>query len=132
MSCYLQGYIPPGVTAGAVYQHAWGVSQRFDGELVGTLYLCVGIDGYSSKHYHVHHNNTLRVHRGILDVEVGDRWYRLEAGGSLTVPPGSPHRLVVVDQPIFTEVYLGMPGTEVDPREDIVRLDQGSSEHWRP
>lgn len=131
MSCYLQGFIPPGVDPGAIYRHAWGLSQRFEGPLVGTLFLCVGEDGYSSKHYHINHNNTIRVHQGILDIEVGDRWHRLEGGGCLTIPPGTPHRLVVVDSPIFTETYLGPPGSG-DPREDIVRLDSGSPEHWRP
>lgn len=127
LSAYLMGFLPPGIKSLGVSQHAWGTSERFS----NGVFLCRGTDGYSSRHRHWHHDNLIRVLQGTLDVECNGSWYRLETNGSIKVPHGCPHRLVVVEPCLFSETYDAPYGAP-DPKTDIDRMDQGSSEHWRP
>lgn len=128
MSCYLTGHLSPSIQRIATYSHAWGATVR----LSNGVCICRGTDGYSSRHYHDHHTNLIRVLQGMLDVQIGDRWYRLGPNGTVVVPVGHYHRLVLVEPSVFTEKYENVTGAEIDLRDDIVRQDVGSSEHWRP
>jgi hypothetical protein len=44
-------------------------------------------------HIHPHAEESYAVISGTLDVRVGDKWQKLAAGESVTVPPGTPHTL---------------------------------------
>jgi hypothetical protein len=122
---------------GLVVRKAWGWSCLLHECDNYQMWLCRAERGYSSNHYHTFLANSLVVVSGCIDVlyddrHVGSEVCRLTAGESLFLLPRENHRLVVVEPGYFIETYRSSLASESPDYSDIVRLDEGSSEDWKP
>lgn len=83
-----------GRTTSMIGQHSWGSTvlvEQTAKRLIVSFRADLG--GYSSRHRHLHHENTILVLRGRVTVEQGDAWQTLFPGQAMTVERDAIHKL---------------------------------------
>ena len=98
------------------YELRWGVTDRYAGKI-----LHVNKGEALSLQYHERKDEFQYVMSGAVDIELGDSdgaltTYRLKAGDTLHITPGTRHRLTALEDTDIFEVST----PEVD---DVVRLE---------
>jgi mannose-6-phosphate isomerase len=98
------------------YELRWGVTDRYAGKI-----LHVNKGEALSLQYHERKDEFQYVMSGVVDIELGDgdgalTSYRLKAGDTLHITPGTRHRLTALEDTDIFEVST----PEVD---DVVRLE---------
>jgi mannose-6-phosphate isomerase-like protein (cupin superfamily) len=71
-------------------------------------------------HYHVRKRETFLCIQGVVRVDVGDKQVTLQAGESVTIEPGTPHRFWSAK--VARTAVVVEAGTQHDD-DDVVRIE---------